>query len=308
MFKKNDFVNHPRKLDWGIGIVTKDQTGDVVSVFFENTDAIIKLKTSTVTLEVVADPGQSRSFLENVLIGDDHKGITDRQPFPTKVAQFVDHFKGGLHGAVLEKHERRYKQDAHEEFVAQLNKADFERLMASEEWDKLAHRIKKCHSINLLSKFELIRFADVLKDLQAQKEIGQGLYDLLYGEDLLQSRFERYASILEGYECDKWPIITLPLFLRFPEEHMFIKPPMTQEAAANRGFDIQYDSQLNWNTYSQVLLFSKDLFERLSAYENPDLHPRDMIDVQTFMFCTFTKGWSIEEIKGAEAKIEAHSK
>ena len=100
----------------------------------------------------------------------------------------------------------------------------------------------------------------------------------------------------------------MPLFLRFPEEHMFIKPLMTQEAAANRGFDIQYDSQLNWNTYSQVLLFSRDLFERLSAYENPDLHPRDMIDVQTFMFCTFTKGWTIEEIKGAEEKVEVHFK
>lgn len=304
MFKKNDFVSHPKMSAWGVGIVTKDQCGNDVSVFFENEDKIKILRMPEAGLKAVLDPGASKIYLENILISDKHKGTLDWEPFPTKVVQFIERFKGGLHGPVLEQCERQYKQQAHENFVSLLNQNDFKELMDSEQWDELADRIKKCHSLNLLSKFEVIRFSDVLKDLQAQQDIGQGLYSLLYGNTPMQDRFKSYAAVLEAYECNKWPIITLPLFLRFPTEHMFIKPTVTKEAAKNRGFDIQYDSQLNWNTYNQVLLFSQDLFERLNAYDNPDLHPRDMIDVQTFMWCTFTKGWDSAEIAKAEAKIK----
>lgn len=306
-FKKNDFVKHPRKPEWGVGIVVADQRGEELSVFFENISSITKLRLSYVDLEPVADPQESRLFLENILVEDNHNGTRDREPFPTKVEKFVERFKGGLHGDVLETFERKYKDEAHEQFLALLNKEEFQNQIDSEQWDVLADRIKKCHTINLLSKFELIRFSDVLKELDAQKSIAKGLFDLLYGDDLMQKRFMRYAKVLEVYECDKWPIITLPLFFCFPDEHMFIKPTMTQEAADNRGFDIHYDSHLNWNTYNQVLLFSKDLFERLSAYSNTQLHPRDMIDVQTFMWCIFASGWTSEGIKDAERKLASKS-
>ncbi len=306
MFGKNDFVKHPKMPGWGIGIVTTDQKGKDVSVFFENEVKVKTLRLPEAGLEPVSDPGESRLYLENILISEKHKGTIDRQPFPKKVEQFIEMFKGGFRGPVLEKNERQYKQQAHETFVSLLNQDDFKELMDSEQWEELGNRIKKCHSLNLLSKFENIRFGDILKEPQVQQEIGKGLYAFLYGSEPMRDRFQSYAAVLAVYDCDKWPLITLPLFLRFPVEHMFIKPTVTQEAAANRGFDIQYDSQLNWNTYNQVLLFSQDLFERLSAYDNPDLHPRDMIDIQTFMWCTFTKGWDTAEVAKAEAAIKQH--
>ena len=305
MFKKNDFVIHLTKLCWGKGIITKDQHDKYASVSFENVIGIKTLDLSVAKLQLVEDPGQSRLFLENILIDNEHKGIPDRQPFPAKVTEFINKFKGGFYGAVLEKYERLYKQQAHEQFVTQLNESEFKYLMESGQWDELTNRIRKCHSINLLSKFEMIKFSDALKDSQTQKEIGRGLYALLYGEDLIQNRFKFYAGVLEGCICNKWPLITLPLFLCFPKEYMFIKPTVTKEAASNRGFDIQYDSHLNCNTYNQVLLFSRDLFDRLNAYDNPQLHPRDMIDVQTFMWCAFNGGWSLDDITKAEASINS---
>ena len=48
-------------------------------------------------------------------------------------------------------------------------------------------------------------------------------------------------------------------------------------------------------------LFSRDLYDRLKTYNNQALAPRDMIDVQTFMWCTYTKGWSSDEIAKAES-------
>jgi len=307
-FKKNDFVKHRSIPKWGTGIVVSDQRGEEVSVYFEGEPRIIPLRSANVHLEIVSDPAESRLYLENILIEDTRDGRIDREPFPTIVEKFIKRFSGGLYGEVLERFERKYKGEAHEQFITQLSKDEFKRLMAAGQWDVLADRIKKCHAIDMLSKFEIIRFSDVLKDEDAQKDISKGLFDLLYGDDSIQKRFMRYAKTLEGYECNKWPIITLPLFFCFPDEHMFIKPTMTQEAAENRGFDIQYDSHLNWNTYSHVLLFAKDLFERMSADNNSQLHPRDMIDVQTFMWCTFASGWSDEDIKNAELELLKQSK
>lgn len=61
---------------------------------------------------------------------------------------------------------------------------------------------------------------------------------------------------------------------------MFVKPTVTQNAAAVSGFEINYKSQLNWVTYKQVLAFSQYLHRELS-----ELKPRDLIDVQSFMWC-----------------------
>jgi len=303
MFKKNDFVTHPKKPKWGVGIITEDQYNDDVSVFFENNPRNVILKQPLALLSKTDDPGSSQLFLENCLVGKAHNGTPDREPFSSKVSTFLTSFQGGLHGPVLEKTEREYKQAAHEEFLLLLNQDEFQKLIESDNWTKLADRIKRCHTINLLSKFEVIKFSDALKNPDAQKDIALGLFDFLYGDELLPNRFMNYAKTLSYYECDKWPTITLPLFLSSPDKYMFVKPTVTQEAANNRGFDIQYSSDLNWNTYQQVLLFSKDLFQRLNGYGNSQLAARDMIDVQTFMWCTFTNGWTPDEIAEAEKKI-----
>ncbi len=61
---------------------------------------------------------------------------------------------------------------------------------------------------------------------------------------------------------------------------MFVKPTITQYSSELCGFEINYKPQLNWLTYKSILDFSNYLFSELS-----DLNPRDMIDVQSFMWC-----------------------
>ena len=57
---------------------------------------------------------------------------------------------------------------------------------------------------------------------------------------------------------------------------------MTQQAAELCGFEISYQSTLNWKTYDRLLAFSRWLFEELTRQ---GLKPRDMIDVQSFIWC-----------------------
>lgn len=300
-FMKGTYVKHPKRPGWGVGVVTEDERAGQVSVFFENEPNIKKMLLSHVNLTVVEEPGEARLFLENILVDDESQGVKDRIPFPEKVKHFLETFTGGLRGPVIEEHERKYKVDQHDKWKALLNQEDFKNLLVSEDWAELTKRIKSCYTINLISSFEAIKFADAHKQSEAQEKIATSLYKFLYGDEAIQKRFSEYTSALAPYECDKWPLVTLPLYLRFPDEYMFVKPTVTQEAAANRGFDIQYSAKVNWGTYQHILMFSADLRQRLEAYGNQALMPRDMIDVQNFMWCTFTKGWSEEEVSQAEA-------
>ena len=114
----------------------------------------------------------------------------------------------------------------------------------------------------------------------SQQAFARSLFDLLYGEDDLKSKFERYADILEGIGAAKWTIATYFLFIVYPAEYVFLKPTVTQNAADISGFEIKYRPDLNWNTYASVLAFANYLMAELM-----ELSPRDMIDIQSFMWC-----------------------
>jgi hypothetical protein len=60
---------------------------------------------------------------------------------------------------------------------------------------------------------------------------------------------------------------------------MFLKPNVTRVAAREYGFDFAYQSKPNWETYASLLAFA----ERVRA-DNADLEPRDMIDLQSFIW------------------------
>ncbi len=305
---KGQRIIYKKQKEWGIGELLQDSYGPQANIFFSNVrNKIIQRKHDDIV--ILEGQDASDSYLDNLSRETiKNKGTVDKIPFPQIVENFLNLFKGGLYGPVLEYYERDYKVKASQKFLADLSESEFKRLIENELWEEVAGRIKKCHALNLLSKFETIKFGDVLKERSAQQHIAKGLFELLYGQDDLQIRFEKYVICLAEFECDKWPIITLPLFLCFPVDNVFIKPDMTKEAAANRDFDIQYDSKLNWNTYAKVRSLYDDIHTRLSDDENKALHPRDMIDVQTFLWCTYTKGWTEQEVAKAEDELRERSK
>ena len=68
-------------------------------------------------------------------------------------------------------------------------------------------------------------------------------------------------------------------FLALPDVHVFLKPMVTRAAAREYGFDFRYQSRPNRATYSQLLDFA-----RLVRGDLHNLKPRDMIDIQSFLW------------------------
>ena len=76
-----------------------------------------------------------------------------------------------------------------------------------------------------------------------------------------------------------WPVVTVVGFIAQPDIHMFLKPNVTREAAKAYGFDFRYQSRPNWDTYASLLEFAETVRRDLR-----DLRPRDMIDLQSFIW------------------------
>lgn len=129
---------------------------------------------------------------------------------------------------------------------------------------------------------EQMAFRDGLESLAMKRRFSEVLYSHLFAEKPLERRFVELCNFLEEIKAAKWTVATFFLFTMFPAEHMFIKPTITKNAADIRHFDIHYRPNLNWQTYEAVLRFSQLLKGELTTAE---LKPRDMIDVQSFMWC-----------------------
>ena len=74
-------------------------------------------------------------------------------------------------------------------------------------------------------------------------------------------------------------INTADSLIGHPEEHIFLKPRVTQAAARQYAFDFRYQSRPNWDTYQSLLEFAEQV-----RRDQRDLKPRDMIDLQGFIW------------------------
>jgi hypothetical protein len=73
--------------------------------------------------------------------------------------------------------------------------------------------------------------------------------------------------------------VTVVGFLAQPDRHIFLKPNVTRAAANAYGVRFDYASRPNWATYQSLLSFA----ERVRRDQH-DLGPRDMIDLQSFIW------------------------
>lgn len=96
----------------------------------------------------------------------------------------------------------------------------------------------------------------------------------------MEVRFNEFADCLLDLGANKWTIATYHLFIADPDNQMFLKPVVTQDAADVCAFELNYRPDPNWLTYRSLLQFSKYLMSNLA-----DLKPKDMIDIQSFIWC-----------------------
>ncbi len=281
MFKRDSYVQHPGMPAWGIGKVLEDVVADKVRVFFIDAgEKLISLK--NITLQQVDPPKEFHPVLDNPAIYSRDKSKKFIS-LPQAKAEFLVLFPEGFHDKEYFREERDYKVVAHELMRSQLGKDQYAELLAESDYTEICRRaLQVANKTNLIFPNEKMALKDGLQDDVSKKCFAEDLFELLYGIDSQQVRFERFAKTLDKINAAKWTIISYYLFITFPESEMFLKPTVCQHATDLCAFELNYKSDLNWLTYKCLLEFSGYLKKEL---EKMELEPRDMIDVQSFMWC-----------------------
>ena len=201
--------------------------------------------------------------------------------------KFLRFFPGGFTDATYLEWERDYKWQTHERWNAVLGKREFSALLRRHEHADIAARavrVEQQSRHSMIFSFEKMALRDATKVEWGAKAFAEGLYDFLHGGRSLENRFMQWVEVVSGLPRRQtrvltWPLVTVFGFIAQPETHMFLKPLVTREAARVLGFDLQYASRPNWNTYARVL----ELASRVRS-DQRRLKPRDMIDIQSFLW------------------------
>jgi hypothetical protein len=203
--------------------------------------------------------------------------------------KFLRFFPNGFSDETYFSWERGYKQTAHERWQAVLNPSTLRSLIRRGEYVEAAARAVRIESrTNLLFSFEKMALRDAVKSPAAARAFAKGLYDFLEGADSdeaqMQSRFERWCEVIAQLPRRQtrvltWPLVTVFGFIARPDVHIFLKPTVTRIAAREYGYDFDYSSRPNWQTYASLLDFARTI-----RRDQRDLKPLDMIDIQSFMW------------------------
>jgi hypothetical protein len=267
--------------DWGIGKVLEVKTGDKVNVFFLNVGEKTIIQ-SYVQLEKLDGTEAKHPILDSPTFHDragkkGHRNLSDAK------SDFYRLFPLGFEDKLYFNEERNYKVEACEQLQALLNNDEFARLLSAGEVDEIVKRaLQVVNKTNLIFPNEKMGLKDALKLPENKQLFAECLFALLFGEGEFKIRFESFVACLETIGASKWTIMTYFLFLAFPEEHMFLKPEIAKNATDLTQAELNYRSELNWLTYSCLLEFSAYLKDQLV---DMGMRPRDMIDVQSFMWC-----------------------
>lgn len=200
-------------------------------------------------------------------------------------AKFLRHFPGGFRDELYIDWERDYKWQAHKRWAAALDRDAFKKLLAAGKFDEIAATAVSIESrTNLLFSFEKMALRDAVKAKGGARAFSQGLFDFLHGPDKLETRFGRWCEVVGALPRRQtrvltWPVVTIMGFLAQPKTHFFLKPTVTREAARRYRFPFDYQSRPNWETYKSLLALARTVRADLS-----DLKPRDMIDIQSFLW------------------------
>jgi hypothetical protein len=199
--------------------------------------------------------------------------------------KFLRFFPKGFYDTKYVDWERGYKWEAHERWQELLSKSAHRSLIEAGKHAEVARIAVTIESrTNLLFSFEKMALRDAVRPAAGARIFAEALYEFLYGKGSLQSRFDRWCEAVASLPRRQtrvltWPLVTVFGFLALPDTHFFLKPMVTRAAAKEYGFDFRYRSRPSWETYSNLLDFAGTVAEDLR-----DLRPRDMIDIQSFLW------------------------
>lgn len=296
-YREGMIVTHPNMPQWGPGKVVHVE-GIWVWVIFRDAGGsqAVRINGNVIGLGVPAS--QRDAILEGLPPARIEQGQWVVRRAKMNVREAIDHFRrvfpGGFDDPAYlgddRRGERVYKWHAHEAWVKDLGDGAAEKLYEAGRLDELSQRATAViERVHLLSRFEIAGLRWALRDTRACERFFGTLLALLNARTIDGAAYKPFAESVRSLPTKNvkvpvatWPVATILPFLAQPDRHLFVKPPISTEAADRLGFWINYRREPNWDTYEACLRMGAVYIELLQP-----LHPRDMIDVCSFLWVIY---------------------
>ncbi|HVL32133.1 MAG TPA: hypothetical protein VM600_00960 [Actinomycetota bacterium] len=199
--------------------------------------------------------------------------------------KFLSFYPGGFADEDYVALERDYKWNAHLAWQKSFGRDAMQRALARGDHAEIAANAVRIESrTNLLFSFEKMAIRDAIKSDEGARAFAHGLYDWLHGRGSEDAKFARWCEVVAALPRRQtrvltWPLVTVFGFIAQPDKHIFLKPNVTRVAAEEYGFPFAYRSKPSWEVYASLLEFA-----RVVRRDTADLLPRDMIDIQSFIW------------------------
>jgi hypothetical protein len=199
--------------------------------------------------------------------------------------KFLKVFPDGFQDATYLAWERDYKWGAHQEWESKLGASRFAHLCKQGKFKEIADTAVRIESgRSLLFSFEKMALRDAVRSEDGARIFAEGLRVYLYGNGALADRFENWCMTVASLPRKQtrvltWPLVTVFGFIAQPGVHIFLKPLAMRAAARKLHYEFPYRPRPGWGTYKVYLQMAKHVRHALA-----NDHPRDMIDVQSFLW------------------------
>jgi hypothetical protein len=199
--------------------------------------------------------------------------------------KFLKVFPSGFRDETYLDWERSYKWDAHRQWGAALGEKIFRDLIERKKFAEIAAAAIRIESrTNLLFSFEKMALRDAVRSPEGARAFATALFAFLHGKETMETRFTRWVEAVGRLPRVKtrvltWPLVTVFGFIAQPRTHFFFKPMVTREAARRYGKHLPYAARPSWALYTSLLDFVGQVRADLR-----DIRPRDMIDLQSFLW------------------------
>jgi hypothetical protein len=281
------FFRHPMKPEWGLGVVAGKDPANINLLFegmgYKKIAKSFKGLVEVADGEVAADhPARNERGWPRIdrdgRRADATRGLPGR--FDGFVKEFMDAFPDGLRSEACDGQERDHKVAASAFAREELSLDVIEPLLASGAYGEIMARAHRCMAkVNLAYPNELLKFKGIPPS--AHREVAEQIVRLVQAGRQTPAALEELGRVLAPYGAAKWPVVSLLPFLLDPGSWPFVKPTSAKAAVEATGFDVEYSPSPNARTYELI----RDLHEHVGKILGErGLAPRDLIDVQTFLW------------------------
>lgn len=199
--------------------------------------------------------------------------------------KFLFAFPDGFRDETYLAFERHYKWNAHSRWQEKLAAPLYSGLLKKGAYREIAKTALAIElRTNLLFSFEKMAVRDAVASDRGARAFAE-VFMLFSTERALLKNASMPGSKIVGNLPRRrtrvltWPVATVFGFLADPRTHFFFKPTVTRGAARRLGMNLPYVSRPSWPVYKALLLFLVKLRAGLH-----DMRPRDMIDLQSFLW------------------------